>query len=296
MTGNGSVIETDRIFIGGSGASSASGGTGALHILNGGQVQTSLLKQFSTGFVEVDNGSSVTPGLIVSGVPSAPVAGGSLGDFAVGNNGTGRMEITAGGQVYTSRGFMGGNAGSNGTAVLSGTGSEWICNGSVYVGNSGEGTLTVDSDALLSSAGNGYIAFNNNAVGYATVSSGGRWNTAGTLYIGGNGGGPGGSGTLLVGNGTLNAGAYVLHNTGGVIIASDSLRGPNDSHSVPTTINGGYIQAGTGAYFSNACTLGADGVRFYTAGNLFDAKGALTGSGSVTPKAALLCWGPAFLY
>ena len=70
------------------------------------------------------------------------------------------------------------------------------------------------------------------------------------------------------GNGTLNAGAYVIHNTGGVIVTSDSLRGPNDSHSVPTTINGGYIQAGRVRLLGNACTLGAGGVRFYTAGQI----------------------------
>ena len=286
VTGSGTEWYSEAgIFVGGA-DSAASGGSGALHILNGGYVETPLLKQWSTGFVEVDNGSSMTPGLVVTGTITPPAGAGTLGDFAVGNNGTGRMEITAGGQVYTSRGFMGGNAGSDGTALLSGTGSKWMCNGSVYVGNSGNGTLTVDSGALLSSAGNGYIAFNNNTVGYAIVSNGGRWNTTGTLYVGGNGGGPGGSGTLLALNGTLNAGAYVIHNTGGVILCDRCLCwADGDSPSVPTTINGGYIQAGgiyTTTSFGNACTLGADGVRFYTAGKYLQVAGALTGSGGVT--------------
>ena len=100
-------------------------------------------------------------GLLVIGTTTPPAGAGTLGDFAVGNNEIGRMEIIARGQVYTSRGFMGGNAGStNGTAVLSRNRLEVDLQRLGLRRQRGEGTLTVDSGALLSSAGNGYIAFN----------------------------------------------------------------------------------------------------------------------------------------
>ena len=283
VTGAGSAWQsTGGIFVGGADGS-ASGGSGALRISGGGFVRAPLLKQWSTGLVEVDNGSSTSPGLIVTGTTAPPAGAGALGDLAVGSNGIGRMEITAGGDVFTSRGFMGGNAGSNGTALLSGSGSTWTCNGSVYVGNSGDGELTVTSNAFLSSAGHGYIAFANNTVGNAAVTNGGRWSTAGTLFVGGNGGGPGGSGTLTVLNAIVNAAACVIYNTGGLVIAGPESRllSPTGS-ALPLTINGGYVQAGANTEIFNGFTLGTEGVRFFTAGFTLETYGAISGPGGIT--------------
>ncbi len=59
--------------------------------------------------------------------------------------------------------------------------SQWQNNGSVWVGNAGNGTL-----CNVSSGGNGYIAFGNNTTGYALVGrANSTWSTAVNLYVGG---------------------------------------------------------------------------------------------------------------
>ncbi len=126
MTGAGSFWDASSgvIYVSGSGDTSASGGAGALHILSGGQVKATLLKVFQPAFVEIDNGSTSVPGLIASGDEPAHAAGGSFGDIAIGNTGTGRMEIRSGGAVANRRGFIGGNAGSEGAVLVTGSGAQ----------------------------------------------------------------------------------------------------------------------------------------------------------------------------
>lgn len=282
VTGNGSQWDDSvgNIFVSGWSGSTVSGGSGSLRVLNGGLVRATMLKVFSTAFVEIDNGSTSVPGLIATGNPPAFTSGGSLGDIAIGNTGSGRMEIRNGGAVRNQRGFIGFNSGSNGAVLVTGGvsgGSYWQNTGSVWVGNGGNGTLEVRDGAGVTSGGNGYVAFSNNTTGYALISGiGSLWSMTSNLYIGGNSGGPGGSGTLQIENSaTVNAATTTLYNTGTLVIGADPyLLGP-------LTIIGGSIQAISNSTFSSDFSLAAGGVHVLTNFSDITFSGVISGSGGL---------------
>lgn len=267
-----------NIFVSGWSGSTTSGGTGSLKVLSGGFVRATMLKVFSTGFAQIDNGSTSIPGLYIIGNPPAHTAGGTFGDILVGQSGSGRMEIRNGGAARGNRGYLGFAAGSNGAALVSGKGaapSIWECAGSVWVGNGGNGTLEVRDGASVNSAGNGYIAFTSGTQGYALVSGiNSEWTSSANLYIGGNGGGPGGSGTLQLENGgTVSAAAIALYDTGTLMLGSLPFM------SGTLTSQGGSILPVVTTSFLKSFILGAGGVHVYTNFNDLTLSGLLSGAG-----------------
>jgi len=50
------------------------------------------------------------------------------------------MEIRSGGTLLSFRGFLGGNTGAVGSALVTDAKSKWTASGSIWVGNSGSGT------------------------------------------------------------------------------------------------------------------------------------------------------------
>ena len=161
ITGNGSLLSQvgGDIYVGGSGDTSASGGTGAFHVLSGGQAKAALLKVFSGATAEINNGSTTVPGMLISDDVPSHAGGGSLGDLTVGMTGLGRMEIRAGGAATSLRGYIGFGSGSEGYVLVTGVGSSqvslWQCTGSVWVGNGGNGTLEVRDGGFVASDNNG---------------------------------------------------------------------------------------------------------------------------------------------
>jgi CSLREA domain-containing protein len=285
----GAVTVTDRgywdalgnIFVSGWSGSTASGGSGSLRVFNGGLVRANMLKVFSTGFAQIDNGSTTQRGLVLAGNPPAHTAGGSFGDILVGQNGSGRMEILTGGVARGNRGYIGFAAGSNGAVLISGesaAASLWDCAGSVWVGNGGNGTLEVRNGGRVNSKGNGYVAFGNNTTGYALISGANSlWAMDFNLYIGGNAAAPGGNGTLQIENsGRVWPAMTTLYNTGTLALgANPELLGGT------FTILGGSILAVSNTDFTTGMTLGAGGVHVLT--NFFDVtfSGLIQGSGAL---------------
>ena len=128
----------------------------------------------------------------------------------VGLNGVGALNVTAGGIVNNLDAAIAGDTtttlatmpGSVGNVVVSGAGSQWNNNGGLLsIGDTGTGTLTVQSGGLVTSAGDTLVGTNPSAIGSLTVTGvNSQFTSAGYMEIGSSG-----QGTLLVnGGGTLN--------------------------------------------------------------------------------------------
>ena len=294
VTGNGSTwVNEGPLYIGGrdNGAgASVNGGSGSLRIQSGGYVQATHLKYFNNGVLEVDNGSTTVAGLyIVGGVPQPP-PGGTLGDMVVGTTAAGRMEIggprppnccRVDGTVSNHRGFIGMNPGGNGAVLVTGQNSYWGNTGSVWVGNSGTGTLEIHDGGAVGSQGHGYIGFSAGSVGEVTVSGQDcAWLMAGNLYIGGNGAAPGGSGTLrFAENGYVQAAAATVYHTGVVELGPI---GATPFFVTPLTFLGGRIRTTGDITFANDFMLGTGGVLVETFGFNSIFSGVISGSGGLT--------------
>jgi T5SS/PEP-CTERM-associated repeat protein/autotransporter-associated beta strand protein len=136
-----------------SGTNSYSGDTivdgGQLEITGGGSVTDS-----SRGYIGLSTGS--TGAVTVSGTGSAgnPSTWNS-GQLNVGAEGDGTLNITDGGLVTNSNGYIGEFTGSTGAVTVSGTDSAgnpstWTNSGQLRVGNSGNGTLDITDGGLVS--------------------------------------------------------------------------------------------------------------------------------------------------
>lgn len=145
---------------------------------------------------------------------SSPIDGGATvsvttpenvaGNLTVGNSGTGTLNIEQGGKVTNNIGFLGSAVGSNGTATVTGQGSEWANSGSVIVGSSGTGTLNIEQGGKVTNSAA--------TLGHASGSSG-------TITVKGTGSLWQSTSTVLVGNsgtGKLNieSGGKVISNVG----------------------------------------------------------------------------------
>jgi T5SS/PEP-CTERM-associated repeat protein len=106
------------------------------------------------------------------------------GDLAVGYRNAGSLTVADGRTLASSIGYIGYNAGVNGTATVTGSGSNWTMSGALTVGNSGTGSLTVANGAAVSSAG-ASLGANAGSTGTVTVDgSGSLWSVTGDLAVG----------------------------------------------------------------------------------------------------------------
>src|SRR5207249_8877313 len=132
----------------------------------------------------------------------------NAGPLVVGVNGKGVLIIQNGAKVSSGRdmnGFGGviGDFSGMGTAMVTGAGSSWSSAGALVVGSSnGNGTLTIQNGAAVSSGNdaNGIGAYigSFSGTGAVTINSPGMtWNSTGALAVGSSNG----NGTLTIQNG-----------------------------------------------------------------------------------------------
>ncbi|MFG1418080.1 autotransporter-associated beta strand repeat-containing protein, partial [Xanthobacter sp. V0B-10] len=129
------------------------------------------------------------------------------------DGGTGTLNIENGGTVTSGAAILAETSSSPGTANVTGAGSTWNLGiGSLSVGASGTGVLTVSNGGTVLS-GESYIGEYGGASGAATVTgTGSTWNLGtGALYVG-----SGATGTLLVADGGT------VQNTGNVHLGVDA--------------------------------------------------------------------------
>lgn len=268
VKGAGSVWDSSKTLSLGSGGDNCS-----LLITTGGLVKA-LALQLSNGFVTVNNGSTTVPGLTITG-PALADSFAAKGVLIIGDTTAARMEVRSGAGVATFRGFIGFSSSGIGSALVQG---KWKALGSIWIGDSGNGTLDVLAGGSVSSDGNGYLAYANNSAGVATVSGeGSLWKMANNLYIGGNSSGPGGSGQLRIRDGgTVGAGTITLWNTGILSLGADAnLNGP-------FTVEGGAIETGDNITFAKDFTIGAGGVFVRTYGFNPTFSGVISGLGGLS--------------
>ncbi|MDO8287981.1 MAG: autotransporter domain-containing protein [Parvibaculum sp.] len=194
--------QTGRVEVDGTGRLNNSGmsvavlGNGSLSIANGGSVTTTGFGYLgenggSNGVVTVDGNGSVWS---------------ITGRLFNGLDGNGTLNVTDGGAVATGDLVaIGTNASSLGSVAVDGSGSTLTSGTSIFVGASGNGTLTISNEGLVSAAGGGgpvNIAQQVGSTGVLNIgaASGDAATAAGTLL----------AGTILFGNG---AGSILFNHT-----------------------------------------------------------------------------------
>jgi T5SS/PEP-CTERM-associated repeat protein/autotransporter-associated beta strand protein len=154
------------------------------------------------GNTTVDGGT-----LAVSGV-GASIGGNYL---IVGAAGTGNLTISNGGNVTNSGwGYIGQNAGSNGTATVSGSNSTWTTSLNILVGYNGAGNLTISNGGDVTVGASTSIGQSPGSVGVVTVTGANSTLKSGNVDVG-----TFGNGTLTISNGGNVA-------SGGSMIGYDS--------------------------------------------------------------------------
>jgi len=261
-------------------------GTGTLSILDGG----------------VANSALASIGNSIGGVGSVTISGRDINGYAstwnntnqiyIGNSGTGTLNILDSGVLNSGQGVIAYGTGSQGDVTVSGrdingNASTWNATNNIYVGFSGNGSLTITDGAAVatSAAGGGavtvYIGFMNGSTGTINVSSS-TGNVSSLTATDRIEVGESGNGTMTIGkNGFVSAGSDVyvaINNTsnGTLHLNGDaSGRGILETGSVIKgagaailDLNGGVLRANRDeANFMNgftALTVAAGGAWFDT--------------------------------
>lgn len=214
--------------------------TGALNIQNGGTVTN------NTGFIGFNALGTVT----VSGVDGSGNASTwtNNGDLVVGQDGNGTLNISGGAQVGNADGYIGAGVGSQSNAAVSGHDSSghastWTNTGTLYVGESGQGSLSIQDGGVVTSA---LASIGNSSGGVGSVTVSGRdingnastWNNANQIYIG-----ESGTGTLGILNGgvTTSGQGLIGYSSGGVGAVTVSGRDINGKASIWNAANNIYV-------------------------------------------------------
>ena len=234
-------------------------------------------------------------------------AGGTLtltqagGDLGAGYVGLGSLTISEGVAVSSSNGYLGYNAGSTGTATITGAGSKWT-NSTLYVGRSGSGTLRVEAGGQVSNS-NGYLGNNTGSTGAATITgAGSKWTNSHSLYVGGSPSAAGyGSGSLTVEDGgqvtaeTLYASLGDLHGNGTIVATKGAVLDAdlqfNAAHPAQNVL--GFATGGTLTVTAGGGILGAgykglgtltisDGVAMSSSDGYLGYNAGSTGAATIT--------------
>jgi len=228
-------------------------GNGELTISNGGLVSNAGVSQGLIGYSSTGIGTVTVTG---------PGSQWTLGQVYVGFSGAGDLTVSAGGVVDSGNGWLARDTGSSGTALITGTDSQWSILGDVLAGYNGTGELTVADGGEVDS-GYGYLGYNATGYGTATVTgTGSLWAMLYDLSVGRSGtgdltiedGGTVGSRYGYVGN--LAGSSGTAHITG-----TDSLWSMSNNFYVGyrgvgevTITDGGVVNNSTGVlgYFDTA--------------------------------------------
>ncbi len=235
--------------------------TGVLNIRNGGFVSNSdgYLGSFLNTVGSAGNGTAT-----VTGVNSTWQ---NTGFLRVGDFGTGKLDVLAGGLVTNTDATIANKLGSIGRATVAGTDSTWTSSGSLAVGNLGTGTLTVAEGGTVNAA-----SVSINALSTLNIGAGG---IAGLLNV------PGvaNDGLLRFDHTDVVTFAAPISGSGELTKAGAGLLTLNGTHtySGATTVSAG-ILALNGTTENSAATI-ALGARLMGTGTL----GALSVSGTLAP-------------
>lgn len=273
-------------------------GNGILNISDGGVVNSNgghvgTKSDINTGYGQDPNGI-----VNVTNFGSQWLNSGVLN---VGYDGTGQLNITKGGFVTSTSGYVGRGAGynpvgdyyrGNGTVTVNGTSSQWQNTGSLNVGTSetwrflSKGILNIEDGGKVTSS-TGYIGYNY-GTGIVTVTGeGSEWLNDGGIYIGYGGYDDDGDGTLHIQNGALATGSFaVIAYDGGVgevvVDGSGSKWQIDGSISVGDNISTGklFVQNGGKVELGDVLTVGLKGTLSGNGGTII---GDVLNQGTIAP-------------
>ena len=182
-------------------------------------------------------------------------AGATTSNLTVGNSNTGMLTIQSGGTVSSSCSFppscsggvIGSAAGSQGRATVTGAGSTWTSNGSLTVGSSGMGTLTIANGGTLSSSS----IFPNSFPGALIGSSAG---SQGTVTVTGAGSTWTNTAGLIVGD--LGTGTLTIADGGTVRSGGASVGSLAGSQGTATVTGKGSTWTNNGGFFIGSLSTG----------------------------------------
>jgi T5SS/PEP-CTERM-associated repeat protein/autotransporter-associated beta strand protein len=222
-------------------------------------------------------GSAGTVTITGAGTVLDNTPAGTADRIRVGFNGTGTLNVTAGGGVNSVRLFVASGTGSTGDMVVDGVGST-VTSLMLRVGNQGTGTLTVRNGGTVNVTGTTFGQFpfivGNIGVGTVTVRDSGAINTI-WAFVGYGGDGPTGTGTLTVtgAGSTMTVGNTTNAGFLGVGMTELGTGTLNVQGGGLVTVNGD----AHGAFFDGRGTFNVT-----DAGSLFRVTGRLTLGGTTT--------------
>jgi len=222
------------------------------------------------GSLTVSNGANVTSGNVSLGVfrgSSGSIlidgAGSKLtssGNLNVGgifkplpqNGGNGSLTVSNGAHLTTSRNaFLGYSFLSSGRVLITGAGSVWANSGNLYVGNSGNGNLTILDGGNVATSGDGSLGNVSGGNGKMLVSgAGSTFNGTGNLFVGNsglgnlaisNGGATMTGGNGYIGNASNSNGTVQVDGVGSAWINTGNLYVGNFGKGNLTISNGGNV-------------------------------------------------------
>ncbi|WP_310619552.1 autotransporter domain-containing protein [Flexibacterium corallicola] len=193
--------------------SEASTDTGTINVNQSGTTLTSsgtaVVGEAGVGTINVKSGGALSVNTMTLGSDASPASGTmnlsegnssytSTGATVIGGSGTGTWNMSSAATADSgSSSTLGQSEDGTGTAAISGANTRWHTNGTLTVGGSGTGSLSVTDNALVISK-TGDIGSQSTSKGNTvTISDGGQWTVnADHLTIGNSG-----SGTMTVENG-----------------------------------------------------------------------------------------------
>ena len=302
---------TGTVELGSAGQWNLVNGTGAAQNLTVGGNGTGTLNVHTTGTVTAGN---TTIGSGATGVGNATVDGsGSVLNAAVltvGGNGQGALDVTGGGTVNTSSYVLIGNSINTGVgevtvnganSVLNANGSPSASWGSLYVGNTGTGTLVIADSGVVNSTLSGVVGNAAGSQGEIDVSGGGQLNLKNTvtdalqsLTVGSNGTGIltiHDAGTVTAGNTTISSGAtgvgtVTVDGSGSVLNTADMTIGAAHQGMMTVTnsgaVNTGAMSVGGINNGQGTLTITNDGVITSTSSVLLGVRSGSTGTADVS--------------
>ena len=261
-----------------------SAGTGTLMIEDNGRVDVGIL---NLGQDATANGTATISG------PNAVLDGSGL--LYVGKSGTGTLNIQNGGSLSTAGSVeVGTFLGANGTVKINGLDSVWTQSVALYVGDLGDGAITIEAAGLMETGGPVSIGTETTGVGTVVVTgTDSTWNSSNSMQIGAKGLGnvlilSGGkantSGASTVGAAAGSEGNIVVSGAGSKWSTSSIALGSAGSGNL-TVNQGGVVNSGGGVSLGAAAT-GAGKATVSGAGSAWNITGDLSiaaqGAGTLT--------------
>ncbi|PJI41599.1 MAG: hypothetical protein CTR54_14535 [Rhizobium sp.] len=229
------------------------------------------------------------PGVVIDG------AGANVGTLFLGLGGA--ADLTMEDDLTSDSVSLGWNSGSTGSATITGAGNDWTNSGAIYVGNGGDGVISILDGAAVTT-GEMNIASGTTSTGTVNLQDNASLTTSGLLYVGfGGDASSGGHGYLnilsgsdvtsadsIIANGTNTIGEALVSGTGSTWTTTGGLLVGGGGMGTLDVINEGFVQSGT-ATIANLASASGSSVNVDGLGSQWLVRGDLylgaSGSGTL---------------